>query len=155
MTPLAHHAVDDRIARRGRRGRGTVVVAGRRRRARLAPPPRVERTLPNGLRVVAVRYGSVPKLTAILGIQSGLAVDPPNKAGLAQFVADLVQEGTASRTSEQIKREAFGMGASLTTAAGQDVTSLQVRGLSETLPGMLSLVGDLGRTRRSRRPSST
>ena len=108
-----------------------------------APPPRIERTLPNGLRVVAVRYGSVPKATVILGIQSGLAVDPPGKAGLAQFVVDLLQEGTASRSSEQIKREAFGMGASVTGAAGQDASTLQVRGLSETLTGMLSLVGDL------------
>ena len=30
------------------------------------PPPRVERTLPNGLRVVAVRYVTVPKVSVVL-----------------------------------------------------------------------------------------
>ena len=57
------------------------------------PPPRVERTLANGLRVVAVRYATVPKVSVVLTIESGLAVDPAEKAGLAQFVADAVQEG--------------------------------------------------------------
>ena len=76
-----------------------------------APPPRMERTLANGLRVVAARYPTVPKVTAILTVRSGLAVDPADKAGLAQFVADAVQEGTTTRDSEQIKREVFGMGA--------------------------------------------
>ena len=75
------------------------------------PPPRVERTLANGLRVVAVRFPTVPKVSVVLTIQSGLAVDPADKAGLAQFVADAVQEGTTARDSETIRREIFSMGA--------------------------------------------
>jgi zinc protease len=82
-----------------------------------APPPRVERTLANGLRVIAVRYATVPKVTALLTIQSGLAVDPPEKAGLAQLVADAAQEGTTTRSSEQIKRDVFAIGAALTGTA--------------------------------------
>ncbi|MGE0040667.1 MAG: M16 family metallopeptidase [Vicinamibacterales bacterium] len=106
-------------------------------------PPRVERTLPNGLRVIAVRYATVPKVTAILTIGSGLAVDPADRAGLAQFVADAAQEGTATRGSEQIKREVFGMGATLSAFAGQDSSSFQMRGLVETLPKMLDLMADV------------
>jgi zinc protease len=110
-----------------------------------APPARVERTLSNGLRVIAVRYGSVPKLSAILTVKAGLAVDPPAKAGLAQIVAEAAQEGTATRSSEQLKREVFGLGATLSGAAGQDSTSFQMRGLAETLPQMLTLVADVVR----------
>jgi zinc protease len=108
-----------------------------------APPPRVERTLANGLRVVAVRYATVPKMSVILTIKAGLAVDPADKAGLAQLVAEAVQEGTATRSSELIKREVFAMGAALSGAAGQDSTSFQMRGLAETLPQMLTLVADV------------
>jgi zinc protease len=108
-----------------------------------APPQRVERTLANGLRVVAVRYGTVPKLSAILTIKAGLAVDPADKAGLAQMVAEAAQEGTATRSSEQIKREVFAMGAALSGAAGQDSTSFQMRGLAETMPQMLTLLADI------------
>jgi zinc protease len=110
-----------------------------------APPPRVERTLGNGLRVIAVRYATVPKASAILTVKAGLAGEPAAKAGLAQLVAEAAQEGTTTRSSEQLKREIFAMGASLSGAAGQDSTSFQVRGLSETLPQMLTVLADVVR----------
>jgi zinc protease len=110
-----------------------------------APAPRVERTLSNGLRVVTMRHGAVPKVTALLTIESGLAVDPADKAGLAQFVVDLAQEGTASRSSEQIKREVFAMGANLSATAGQDAATFQLRGLTTTLPQMLAVLADVVR----------
>ena len=109
------------------------------------PAARAERTLPNGMRVITLRHATVPKVTAILGIQSGLAVDPADKAGLAQFVVDLAQEGTATRSSEQIKREVFGLGANLTGFAGQDVSTFQMRGLNDTLPQMLAIMADVVR----------
>lgn len=110
-----------------------------------SPPPRVERTLDNGLRVVTVRYATVPKVTAILTIESGLAAEPAAQAGLAQFVADAVQQGTSGRDSEAIKQEIFGMGAALSAFAGQDSSSFQMRGLAETLPDVLALLGDIVR----------
>jgi zinc protease len=109
------------------------------------PPPRVERTLANGLRVVAVRFPTVPKVSIVLTIQSGLAVDPANQPGLAQFVADAVQEGTTARDSETIRREIFSMGASLTAAAGQDTSSFTMRGLADTMPAMAALLSDIVR----------
>lgn len=109
------------------------------------PPPRVERTLGNGLRVIVVRYPTVPKVSAVLTIQSGLAVDPAEKAGLAQLVADAVQEGTATRDSVKIRNEIFSMGASLSATAGQDTTSFTIRGLADTLPAMLSILADIAR----------
>jgi zinc protease len=110
-----------------------------------APPPRVERTLGNGLRVVAVRYPTVPKVSAILTVKAGLSADPDGRAGLAQLVADAAQEGTTTRSSEQIKQAVFAIGAALSGAAGQDSTSFQMRGLAETLPQMLALLADVVR----------
>jgi len=110
-----------------------------------APPPRVERTLANGLQVIVVRYATVPKVTAMLTVRAGLALDPASKAGLAQFVADTAQEGTATRSSEQLKRDVFAMGATLSGFAGQDSTTFQMRGLSESMPRMLELMADVAR----------
>jgi predicted Zn-dependent peptidase len=110
-----------------------------------APPPRVERTLSNGLRVVAVRYATVPKVSVVLTVQSGLAMDPAEKAGLAQFVVDAIQEGTTTRDSRKIREEIFAMGASLSATAGQDFSSFTFRGLSDTLPQMLTLLADIVR----------
>jgi zinc protease len=109
------------------------------------PPPRAEKVLSNGLRVVAVRYPTVPKVSVVLTVQSGLAVDPAAKAGLAQFVADAVQEGTTSRDSRKIREEIFAMGAALNAAAGQDTSSFTIRGLADTMPAMLALLSDIVR----------
>ncbi len=110
-----------------------------------AAPARVERTLPNGLQVVTVRYATVPKVSVVLTVRSGLAADPPKQAGLAQFVVDGVQEGTTSRDSKQIKREVFAMGATLAGTAGQDTSTFTMRGLTDTLPQMLTLLSDVAR----------
>ena len=105
--------------------------------------PRVERTLPNGLRVIATKQTVIPKVSITLTVLSGYSSDPPELTGLASLTADLVQEGTKTRNSRQIRREAFGMGGSLTAAASQDYTSISARGLAEFAPKLIELVADV------------
>ncbi len=109
------------------------------------PPARLERTLPNGLQVVTLRYATVPKVSVVLTMRSGLAADPAQQAGLAQFVVDAVQEGTTTRDSRQIRREIFAMGATLGASAGQDTSAFTIRGLADTLPQMLAVLSDIAR----------
>ncbi len=110
-----------------------------------APPPRVERTLSNGLKVVVARFTTVPKVSVALTFRSGLAADSAGKAGLAQFVADAAQEGTATRDSRRLRDEVFAMGATLGASVGQDASTFTMRGLAETLPQMLDLLADVVR----------
>jgi len=105
--------------------------------------PRVERTLPNGLRVIATKQAAIPKVSVTLTVLSGYSSDPADQTGLASLTADLVQEGTKTRNSRQIRREAFAMGGSLTAAASQDFTSINARGLSEFAPKLIELVADV------------
>ena len=105
--------------------------------------PRVERMLPNGLRVIVTRQTVVPKVTVMLTVLSGYSSDPPELTGLAALTADAVQEGTKSRTSKEIRRQVFGMGGSLTATVSQDFSSLSVRGLSEFAPQLIDLVADV------------
>lgn len=105
--------------------------------------PRVEKTLANGLRVIVTRQTAIPKVSMTLTVLSGYSSDPAELTGLASLTADLIQEGTKTRTSRQIRRDAFGMGGSLTAAASQDYTSITVRGLSEFAPRLLELVADV------------
>jgi zinc protease len=105
--------------------------------------PRVERTLPNGLRVVVTRQTAVPKVTVMLTVLSGYSSDPADLTGLAAMTADAVQEGTKTRTSKEIRRQMFGMGGSLSATVSQDFSSLSVRGLSEFAPQLLDLLADV------------
>jgi predicted Zn-dependent peptidase len=105
--------------------------------------PRLERTLPNGLRVIVTRQTAIPKVSITLTVLSGYSSDPADLTGLASMTADLIQEGTKTRTSRQIRRDVFGMGGSLSAAASQDYTSVSARGLSEFAPRLLDLVADV------------
>ena len=105
--------------------------------------PRVERTLPNGLRVIITKQAVVPKVTVMLTVLSGYSSDPADLTGLASMTADLVQEGTKNRTSKEIRRDVFGMGGSLGATVSQDFSSVTVRGLSEYSTKMIELLAEV------------
>ncbi len=105
--------------------------------------PRIEKTLTNGLRVIVTRQTAIPKVSITLTVLSGYSSDPADLTGLASLTADLIQEGTTTKSSRQIRREVFGMGGSLSAAASQDFTSVSVRGLSEFAPRLIELVADV------------
>jgi predicted Zn-dependent peptidase len=109
-----------------------------------SPAARAERDLPNGLHIVVARHGSVPKVAATLVASgAGLAADPAGRVGLASLTAQSMLDGTSTRSSEQIRREAFGMGGSVTSSAGQDFATIEVSGLAEFMPRLLDLLGDV------------
>jgi zinc protease len=105
--------------------------------------PRIEKTLSNGLRVIVTRQTAIPKVSITLTVLSGYSSDPADLTGLASMTADLIQEGTRTRSSRQIRREVFGMGGSLSAAASQEYTSISVRGLSEFAPRLMELTADV------------
>jgi zinc protease len=105
--------------------------------------PRIERELPNGLRVIVTRQTVVPKVTVTLTVLSGYASDPPDVTGLAQLSSEVIQEGTRSRSSREIRRQLFGMGGSLSATVSQDFSSLTARVLAEFAPSLIDLMADV------------
>ena len=51
-----------------------------------------------------------------LTVLSGYSSDPADLTGLAALTADVIQEGTKTKSSRQIRRDVFGMGGSLSAA---------------------------------------
>jgi zinc protease len=105
--------------------------------------PRAERTLSNGLHVIVTRQTVVPKVSVTLTLRSGYSSDPADLTGLAALTGDLIQEGTKTRSSQEIRHQVFGMGGSLTASASQDFTTISARGLAEFAPGLIDLVADV------------
>src|ERR1700676_225207 len=83
-------------------------------------PPRVHKTLSNGLEVVFVESHAIPKFTGELFFRSGNAVTAATVPGLADMTATMVRTGTTERTSRKIEEDLRRMGADLASGAGAD-----------------------------------
>ena len=99
--------------------------------------------LPNGLRVRLVQYGSVPKATVRLAIQTGNVDEGPNETWLADVVGDMLQQGTTSRTAEQIAREMASMGDDLNVNTGANTVTFGADVFSESAPQFVALLADV------------
>ena len=111
-------------------------------RPRLAKLPTVaERTLDNGLRVLAVRRPSVPLVELRLRIPfSGSGA---GHAAKAQLLGDTLLAGTARRSGEQLAADLQALGASLSASAYSDRLGLGGSVLAAGLAGLLDLLGEV------------
>jgi len=66
-------------------------------------------------------------------VRTGNGANPPDKAGLADLVADMLDEGTATRSATAIAEEIAQLGATLLTNATWDASSLSVSALTENI----------------------
>jgi predicted Zn-dependent peptidase len=106
------------------------------------PAPR-SFTLPNGLQVTFVSYGTMPKVSIELAIRAGNAQEAADQVWMADLTGDLMREGTKTRTAVQIAEAAARMGGSLDVAVGADTTRLGGDVLSEFGPELVELVADV------------
>lgn len=98
--------------------------------------------LDNGLKVTMVPFGSIPKVTISARVMVGNLNDGAD-TWLADMTADLMEEGTTSRSAEQVAREAAEMGGNLTIGVGLDQTSVTGDALAEFAPDMVALLADV------------
>jgi zinc protease len=113
---------------------------------RVKLPKPVEAKLKNGLTVLIVEDHRFPIVSIQLQISgAGALFEPANLPGLAKVTAEMLREGTNSRTSRQIAEESDKLGATFNAAAefGSSVTTLRVSGLSQNFDGWFSLAMDV------------
>ncbi|MFL6336252.1 MAG: M16 family metallopeptidase [Pyrinomonadaceae bacterium] len=108
-------------------------------------PKPVERTLPNGLRVIVIENHSTPLVGAQVLVKSGGEVDPPALSGLADMTAELLTKGTKTRTAPQIAQEIEALGGELSSGAGWDASRASVNVLSSKTEPALAVLADVVR----------
>jgi zinc protease len=99
--------------------------------------------LPNGLTLVLSERRGLPIVAASLVFKTGSEANPADRPGLANFVAAMLDEGTASRSALQIADEVARLGASLTTGSSTDATTVSGRSLSKNFAATLDLMADI------------
>ena len=104
--------------------------------------------LPNGLRVRFVPYGAVPKVTIRLVVQTGNADESLSETWLADLMGTLMEQGTTTRSAEQISREIALMGGALDISVGPNQTTIGTDVFSESAVSAVALVADVARNPR-------
>ncbi len=99
--------------------------------------------LPNGMVLLVAEQRAVPIVTVSMLIQAGSVQDPAGKPGVANLVAQVLTQGTKTRTAPQISEAIEFIGGSLSVDAGQESTTVSLSVLSKDLDTGLELMADV------------
>lgn len=106
-------------------------------------PAVVQETLPNGAALLVSEQRNLPLVLVRVVLDAGSRRDPPGRGGLANLTADLLGEGTDTRSAEEIKEAIDFIGGSLGAGAEQDYAVLSLRVLRRDLDTGLALLADV------------
>ncbi len=104
-----------------------------------------EQKLENGLTVWLVARPGFPKVAIALTVRGGLAADAGDRPGLAEFLAETVDQGTNTRNARQIAEQMQAAGGDLSAAARADSLLLAADVLSAQAEAGLSILADVAR----------
>jgi len=106
--------------------------------------PAIQRAaLANGLKVLLAERHSIPVVHFALTLDAGCASDQGGLPGTASLAMNMLDEGTAKRTSLQISDELATLGASLGTGSNLDVSSVSLTTLKDKLDPALDIYADV------------
>jgi predicted Zn-dependent peptidase len=106
-------------------------------------PERREFALENGLRVTLVPYGTIPKVTIYAVVRVGNINESSTQVWLADLTGEMLKEGTKTRTSSQLAKDAAKIGGSISVTVGDDRSFVSGDALSEYAPELIVLMGDV------------
>jgi zinc protease len=109
-------------------------------------PKPVEADLPNGVHLLVLEDHRLPQISFQIFVPgAGGYDDPADQPGLASFVAAMMREGTATRTSEQISQQLEVMAATLNVTAGMAGLEATISGscLSDQFDGLIDITADV------------
>ena len=115
----------------------------------LGPDPAV--TLPqvwssslgNGMKVWGIEQNELPLIQYTITIEGGHKAEEISKAGLANLVASLMNEGTKNKTPEELEDAIGLLGASIRVGSGDENISISVSTLTKNFEKTIALVEEM------------
>lgn len=100
-------------------------------------------SLTNGIKIWGIKHSELPLVNYSLVIEGGRLFDTPEKAGLANMVAVMMNEGTKNKTPEELEDAIGLLGASINVMAGNEATTIRVNSLTKNFEKTLNLVEEI------------
>ena len=99
--------------------------------------------LPNGLTVIHHDNPALPLVSGELVLRSGSDANPTAHPGLAGFTAQMLEQGTATRSAGQIADGIAQLGAFIGSASTPDASTVALLALKSTFPDALGILADV------------
>ena len=106
-------------------------------------PPMHRRTLSNGIRVLVVEKHDLPSVNINAVLPIGRASDPADKPGFVGLLAAMWDEGTKTRSADQITDELADIGASMYVSSDWDASAVRLFSLKRPLGKALAVFADV------------
>ncbi|MBI1197227.1 MAG: insulinase family protein [Phenylobacterium sp.] len=106
-------------------------------------PTPAEKTLANGLRVIVARSSDLPLVTASLSVRAGAWADPKGLAGAAGMMANMLTEGTKTRSAQEIASQVESLGGSLSSGGGLESSSVTLNVMPDKLTTAMAIMADV------------
>jgi zinc protease len=108
-------------------------------------PPYEIQTLPNGLQVVVVMHHEQPSVSMRMLVRVGTASDPKDQMGIAHLTASLLDQGTTSRSAQEMNDEVDFIGGVMGAGAGSDLTFVQMIVMKDSFEKGMRMLSDMAR----------
>ncbi|MBQ0734149.1 M16 family metallopeptidase [Aquimarina celericrescens] len=100
-------------------------------------------TLSNGIRVYGIEHNELPLVNFSLVIEGGQLLDSFDKVGVANLMTDIMMEGTATKTPEQLEEEIELLGASINMYTTREAIIIQGNTLVRNFEKTVDLVEEI------------
>lgn len=106
--------------------------------------PKIESmTLPGGARLLVSEQRNLPLVVVNIVLDAGSRLDDANLQGLANLTAEVLTEGTTTRSAASLKEAIDALGISLSCTAEADYTALELRALSDDAAAGIELLAEV------------
>ena len=110
---------------------------------KLTLPPIEKTKFENGLEVWMVEQSELPLVAMNMVFHTGSTNEPENRTGVAGLTAQLLDDGTASRSAADIVNQLQSIGANVNSGSGWDSTTVSLQTLTKNLDKALEIFSDV------------
>ena len=102
-----------------------------------------QETLANGLRVYGITHSELPLVNFSIRLKGGMWLDNPNKIGVANLITDMLMEGTANKTPEELEAAIDRLGANINMFTSNQYITLSGNTLARNFGATMDLVEEI------------
>jgi predicted Zn-dependent peptidase len=100
-------------------------------------------TLPNGVRVVAIRRPYLSTVAVSVFVRTGSCHEDARRSGISHVIEHMAFKGTRTRDCQAINLDAERLGAEVNAHTDKDHTAFHMRGLARDAGAFIAMLGDI------------